>query len=177
MRIIVFAAALAALFTAALLLPIKGELILGANARVFSLEVGPKLLFGLIRLRIKRKTVLLDDGKLVLLPSGRALKRTQKSKKKRGSVLKRVIRTAKISSVKTALRIGIEGEPHASVILAGALGQALSAASAASGAGSIECRAEPDLIKNAFLLDIKVSFSLVPGKIILEAIKSSRRKR
>lgn len=74
MRIIVFAAALAALFTAALLLPVKGELILGANARVFSLEVGPKLLFGLIRPRIKRKTVLLDDGKLVLLPSGRALK-------------------------------------------------------------------------------------------------------
>ena len=173
MRIIVFAAAPAALFTAALLLPDKGELILGANSRVFSLEVGPKLLFGLIRPRIKRKAVLLDDGKLVLLPSGRALKRTQKSKKKRGSVLKRVIRTAKISSVKTALRI----EPHASVILAGALGQALSAASAASGAGSIECRAEPDLIKNAFLLDIKVSFSLVPGKIILEAIKSSRRKR
>lgn len=177
MQIPLTAAALIVIFSAAALVPLKGSAELEADLKSLDLTVRPRLLFGFFRPGIKRRIVLLPDGKLVLLPSGRILKRREKRKRKKRSIIRSLVMTANIKAFRSYLELGIEGEPCASVVLAGALGSVLSAAAAASGAEETECAISPNLESSVFGLDIFVSFSLVPGRILIEAIKSSRRKR
>ena len=100
-------------------------------------------------------------------------------KKKRGG-MRRGVRLLSFLGVRTLCvrgRLGFEGAPDVSVLLSGLLFETICAAAAFLSPESCDLKFKPELQKTAF--DLKVEGILVfsPGRLILEIIKSKRRKQ
>ena len=150
----------------------KAELSAGGSGLGGSLA---PLVFGAPLFRIRfRIGYIVGTGPVVSFGGGgpRPLKR----KKRGGKGRLRPLGFLSVRSLSVSGRLGIEGAPDLSVILSGALLETLCAAAAYLSPREVSIKIEPELQKTAFDLKVEGILTFSPGRLMIEIIKSKRRK-
>lgn len=166
----------AALLAAALLmlLPKKLKAVLRIRSSGLTAKITFYALFRIIKIELPVSAVFRYPYGFVLFVGGKRYRVIERLRKRPLPALGGPVKLKKLSVLG---RAGIKGSPDKSVLLAGAIGSALSCVWCLFSDIKPNVCIEPELEGTAFFLNIEGILEIDPGKLMIETIKLGRRKK